>query len=132
MPIASSSDAREAGQLAVHVVASLTGDEGKQRAHLDEGWAVGWQLGHSVAKSAIIHSMSCVASGAPSRTVELVEYALDVCLGLRLGALRTFNMCSRVVLPALSRPRNSSFACLLRRPRDARTSQTKQDTESDQ
>lgn len=36
----------------------------------------------------------------------------------------TFNICSNVVFPALSRPRNKSFACLLSRPRDERTSQT--------
>ena len=33
-------------------------------------------------------------------------------------------MCSRVVLPALSRPKKRSLACLFRRPREARTSQT--------
>lgn len=33
-------------------------------------------------------------------------------------------MCSRVVLPALSRPRKSSFACLFRSPKDASVSQT--------
>lgn len=37
---------------------------------------------------------------------------------------RTFNICSNVVLPALSRPRKRSLACLLRSPREARTSQT--------
>lgn len=36
----------------------------------------------------------------------------------------TFNMCSSVVLPALSRPRKRSLACLLRSPSEARTSQT--------
>lgn len=36
-----------------------------------------------------------------------------------------FSMCSSVVLPALSRPRNSSLACLFARPRFARTSQTR-------
>jgi hypothetical protein len=35
---------------------------------------------------------------------------------------RTLSMCSNVVLPALSRPRKSSLACLLRRPSEARTS----------
>ena len=38
---------------------------------------------------------------------------------------RTFNMCSRVVFPALSSPRNRSFACLFNKPRDASTSQTR-------
>ncbi len=38
-------------------------------------------------------------------------------------------MCSRVVLPALSRPRKRSLACLLRSPREARTSQTIAETE---
>ena len=33
-------------------------------------------------------------------------------------------MCRRVVLPALSRPRKSSLACLFNSPREARTSQT--------
>ncbi len=37
---------------------------------------------------------------------------------------RTFNMCNSVVLPALSRPRNRSLACLFSRPREARASQT--------
>jgi len=37
---------------------------------------------------------------------------------------RTFNICNSVVFPALSRPRNSSFACLFRSPSDARVSQT--------
>lgn len=36
----------------------------------------------------------------------------------------TFNICSNVVLPALSRPRKRSLACLLRSPSEARTSQT--------
>lgn len=36
----------------------------------------------------------------------------------------TFSMCSSVVLPALSKPRKRSLACLLRSPREARTSQT--------
>lgn len=40
------------------------------------------------------------------------------------GWKHTFSMCSSVVLPALSRPRKRSFACLFNRPRDARTSQT--------
>ena len=34
-------------------------------------------------------------------------------------------MCSSVVFPALSRPKNSSLACLLSRPSDDRTSQTR-------
>jgi hypothetical protein len=34
----------------------------------------------------------------------------------------TFNMCSSVVLPALSRPRKRSLACLFNRPSEARTS----------
>ncbi len=38
--------------------------------------------------------------------------------------LLTLSMCSSVVLPALSRPRNSSLACLFIKPSDARTSQT--------
>ena len=42
------------------------------------------------------------------------------------GEKPTFNMCKRVVFPALSRPRNSSFACLFRRPKEARMSQTKE------
>jgi len=33
-------------------------------------------------------------------------------------------MCSKVVLPALSRPRKRSFACLFISPKDERTSQT--------
>ena len=37
---------------------------------------------------------------------------------------RTFNICSNVVFPALSRPRNRSFACLFKSPSDARVSQT--------
>lgn len=37
---------------------------------------------------------------------------------------QTFSMCRRVVLPALSRPRKSSFACLCARPREVRMSQT--------
>jgi hypothetical protein len=37
---------------------------------------------------------------------------------------RTFNICNSVVFPALSRPRNRSFACLFRSPSDARVSQT--------
>ena len=37
---------------------------------------------------------------------------------------QTFSICSRVVLPALSRPRKSSFACLCERPRETRMSQT--------
>lgn len=41
---------------------------------------------------------------------------------LNTNARLTFNMCSSVVLPALSRPRNRSLACLLRRPSEARTS----------
>ena len=36
----------------------------------------------------------------------------------------TFSICSSVVLPALSKPRNRSLACLLSSPREARTSQT--------
>lgn len=40
--------------------------------------------------------------------------------------IRTFNICNKVVFPALSRPRNRSFACLLRRPSEARVSQTVQ------
>jgi hypothetical protein len=43
-------------------------------------------------------------------------------LGYSTGARLTFNMCSSVVLPALSRPRNRSLACLLRRPSEARIS----------
>ena len=42
--------------------------------------------------------------------------------GLEEG--RTFSICSSVVLPALSKPRKRSLACLLRSPREARTSQT--------
>ena len=38
------------------------------------------------------------------------------------NAQLTFNMCSSVVLPALSRPRNRSLACLLRRPSEAKMS----------
>lgn len=45
-------------------------------------------------------------------------------IGMWREPYRTFNMCKRVVFPALSRPRNRSFACLLRSPSDARTSQT--------
>jgi hypothetical protein len=41
----------------------------------------------------------------------------------------TFNMCNSVVFPALSRPRNKSFACLFRRPREARVSQTVERTD---
>ena len=41
---------------------------------------------------------------------------------LNTNARLTFNMCSSVVLPALSRPRNRSLACLLRRPSEAKTS----------
>jgi hypothetical protein len=41
---------------------------------------------------------------------------------LNTNARLTFNMCSSVVLPALSRPRNRSLACLLRRPSEARIS----------
>lgn len=37
---------------------------------------------------------------------------------------RTFNICSSVVFPALSRPRNRSFACLFISPRAERVSQT--------
>lgn len=37
---------------------------------------------------------------------------------------RTFSICNSVVFPALSRPRNRSFACLFRSPSDARVSQT--------
>lgn len=44
-------------------------------------------------------------------------------ISLRALQINTFNICKSVVLPALSRPRNKSFACLLRRPRDERTSQ---------
>lgn len=40
-----------------------------------------------------------------------------------IGVVRTLSMCSNVVLPALSRPRNSNLACLLRRPKEASTSQ---------
>jgi hypothetical protein len=36
----------------------------------------------------------------------------------------TFSICNKVVLPALSRPRKSSFACLFVKPSEARTSQT--------
>lgn len=50
--------------------------------------------------------------GRPSRFVILL---------IGFGS-HTFNMCSRVVFPALSRPRNSSFACLLSKPREERTS----------
>ena len=39
--------------------------------------------------------------------------------------LLTFNICSKVVLPALSRPRKRSFACLLSSPREARRSKTR-------
>ena len=42
------------------------------------------------------------------------------------GQTRTLSMCSRVVLPALSRPRKRSLACLFIKPREARTSQTAQ------
>ena len=35
-------------------------------------------------------------------------------------------MCNKVVLPALSRPRKRSLACLFRSPREASTSQTVQ------
>lgn len=38
---------------------------------------------------------------------------------------RTFSMCSSVVFPALSKPKNRSLACLFISPRDERTSQTK-------
>jgi hypothetical protein len=41
----------------------------------------------------------------------------------------TFNMCNNVVFPALSRPRNRSFACLFRSPKDARVSQTVEQTD---
>jgi len=40
-----------------------------------------------------------------------------------MKGLLTLSMCSRVVLPALSRPRKRSLACLLSSPNDARTSQ---------
>jgi len=40
-----------------------------------------------------------------------------------MSKLLTLSMCSRVVLPALSRPRKRSLACLLSSPNDARTSQ---------
>ena len=36
----------------------------------------------------------------------------------------TFNICNKVVFPALSRPRNRSLACLFRSPKEARVSQT--------
>ena len=36
--------------------------------------------------------------------------------------VHTFSMCRRVVFPALSRPKNSNFACLFSRPREARIS----------
>ena len=38
------------------------------------------------------------------------------------ATMRTFNIWSSVVFPALSRPKKSSFACLFISPRDARTS----------
>jgi hypothetical protein len=54
-------------------------------------------------------------------------------LGWRVGdrvASRSFlSMCRRVVLPALSRPRKRSLACLLRRPKEARTSQNQLERE---
>jgi hypothetical protein len=50
-----------------------------------------------------------------------------VVLGCRVGdkvaSLSFLSICRRVVFPALSRPRKRSLACLLRRPKDARTSQ---------
>lgn len=46
-------------------------------------------------------------------------------LGWRTATRSFFSMCRSVVFPALSRPRKSSFACLLARPREARRSKTR-------
>jgi hypothetical protein len=42
-----------------------------------------------------------------------------------VASQHTFSMCNSVVFPALSRPRNRSFACLFNNPSDARVSQTR-------
>jgi len=49
-------------------------------------------------------------------------YELGWRVGWRMAIRSFFSMCSRVVFPALSSPRNRSLACLLTKPREERTS----------
>lgn len=45
-------------------------------------------------------------------------------VGCKVANLSFFSMWSKVVLPALSRPKNNSLPCLFHKPRDAKTSLT--------
>jgi hypothetical protein len=43
-------------------------------------------------------------------------------VGCNVAILSFFNMCKRVVLPALSKPRNNNLACLFHKPKYANAS----------
>ena len=72
--------------------------------------------------SAYLSRVPCLSK--PERSSLRPPVHLWYCLWPRDPVPLTFNMCNNVVFPALSSPRKRSLACLLRRPRDARTSQT--------
>ena len=119
LPIASSSEAKEMldGEACEKAKSLVT--------HLDVGLVVVLRLGHSVGKQGLeIHHKPTHYDHSSIHVQYLCCSFIRTAASIDRVKWHTFNMCNRVVFPALSRPRNRSFACLLSRPKEARTSQT--------
>jgi hypothetical protein len=92
-------------------------------AHLKDsnslGWRVGWRIATLSFCMNLIVSPHCLSLEDAASILSQLQISRVVS-----GSQRTFNICNSVVFPALSRPRNRSFACLFKSPSDARVSQT--------
>lgn len=122
LPIASSSDAISQTLDIPHVLC-LAPHISREENSL--GWRVGWRMAtrsfcrdHTYISQAVLFS-----SNANSPNLYHPETGRILALP-DIKHQRTFSICNSVVLPALSRPRNRSFACLFISPRAERVSQT--------
>jgi hypothetical protein len=95
------------GKLLVQMFALL-----EDRYSFSTYWDVMLVVGLPRDRSVEIHRQFCTSSS------ELVPLSLHILQDMKPA----FNMWSSVVFPALSRPRKRSFACLFKRPREARIS----------
>ena len=84
------------------------------------GWRVGWRMAtRSFCEEYMVSAaVPCLSSSSPPNTNCWSTYISGY------QARLTFNICNSVVFPALSRPKNRSFACLFISPRAERVSQT--------
>lgn len=89
------------------------------------GWRVGWRMAtrsfcrdHPYISKAVLFSSISKSPNLYHPETSRITCPPDI------KHQRTFSICNSVVLPALSRPRNRSFACLFISPRAERVSQT--------